>query len=180
MGERRSADWVSFVSTLASVAVTVFSIMFLSLQVRAAVWRGRRLLHASAVGALVEVLVPVVASLIVAMGGHRWHWAAWVAGGLGLVMVALHSGIYARELGRARGLPRSLAGASPHILRFEHDQAKVSTKDFTSSRLWADRYEAYVQALHRWAAQLPGDPPMDADRLEWILYRHNGKPLDSV
>jgi hypothetical protein len=66
------------------------------------------------------------------------------------------------------------------VLATLNNTLKVSTKDFTSSRLWAYRYEAYVQALHRWAAQLPGDPPVDADRLEWILYRHNGKPLDSA
>jgi hypothetical protein len=119
-----SADWVSFFSTLASVAVTVFSIMFLSLQVRSAVWRGRRLLHVAAIAALVEVFVPMVASLIVAMGGHRWHWAAWVAGGLGLVMVVLHWGFYARErLRAARGLPLSSAGAPPHVSEFEHHQA---------------------------------------------------------
>lgn len=35
------------------------------------------------------------------------------------------------------------------------------------------RYIAYLTALHRWAEQLP--QPMTADRLEWIMFDHNGK-----
>lgn len=63
-------DWDNFFTTTAQVAVTAFSIMFLSMQVRSAVWRGRPLLSVAAVAALVELFVPLVASLITTMASH--------------------------------------------------------------------------------------------------------------
>jgi hypothetical protein len=50
---------------------------------------------------------------------------------------------------------------------------KVSTIRLADSHRRKHRYRAYVQALHLWAKELS----VPAERLEWILFRHNGKPL---
>jgi hypothetical protein len=93
--ERRvSQDWQDFFTTLAQVAVTAFSVMFLAMQVRASVWRGSRLLGVAAYSSLIELFVPLLAALVTLMGGHPWRIAAWLAGGLGLAMVVLHWLIY--------------------------------------------------------------------------------------
>jgi hypothetical protein len=48
----------------------------------------------------------------------------------------------------------------------------VSTRELTVETRRAARYAAYVGAMHLWAAELR----VPADRLEWILFRHNGDP----
>lgn len=98
-----SSDWNTFFTTTAQVAVTAFSIMFLSMQVKSAVWRGRLLLSVAAVAALVELFVPLLASLVAAMGEHPWRVAALLAGGLGLVMVVVHWVVY--FLARRKTMP---------------------------------------------------------------------------
>lgn len=51
----------------------------------------------------------------------------------------------------------------------------VSTIDLAGSRLRRRRYWAYVAAMHDWAALLhTAGQDVDADRLEWILFTHNG------
>jgi hypothetical protein len=50
----------------------------------------------------------------------------------------------------------------------------VQASAFTASRRWADRYPAYVHAIHAWSRAL-GD--CSAERLEWILFAHGGRPL---
>jgi hypothetical protein len=92
-----SPDWNSFFTTTAQVAVTAFSIMFLSMQVKSTVWRGSPLLNVAAVAALVELFVPLLASLVTAMASHPWKVAGLLAGGLGLAMVAGHWVIYSIE-----------------------------------------------------------------------------------
>lgn len=114
-----SDDWQTFYATLAPVAVTAFSVMFLSLQVKSQVWRGRILLHVSAVAALAELFVVLVAALIISMAGRPWEWAAWIAGGGGLVVVIVHWWFYLRELMRERR-------GGPPILKFERTQARVA------------------------------------------------------
>ena len=96
-----SDDWQTFYATLAPVAVTAFSVMFLSLQVKSQVWRGRILLHVSAVAALAELFVVLVAALIISMAGRPWEWAAWIAGGGGLVVVIVREDLlgHEREIG---------------------------------------------------------------------------------
>jgi hypothetical protein len=47
---------------------------------------------------------------------------------------------------------------------------EVSTIQLADSHRRKHRYRAYVQALHRWAEELS----VPAERLEWILFRHNG------
>lgn len=47
------------------------------------------------------------------------------------------------------------------------------TVDLAGSHLRARRYRAYVEAIHQWSAELG----VEAGYLEWVLFRHNGKPL---
>lgn len=45
-------------------------------------------------------------------------------------------------------------------------------------RRWAVRCVAYVEHLHGWASELTATGcPVDGERLEWIMFEHNGKPL---
>jgi hypothetical protein len=42
----------------------------------------------------------------------------------------------------------------------------------------SSRYRAYVDHLHAWAADPAAEATtvgVDAERLEWVLFRHNGK-----
>jgi len=48
----------------------------------------------------------------------------------------------------------------------------ITTRDLAGSRRWAQRYVAYVEALHAWAAD--DYHGSTADRLEWIMFCHNG------
>jgi hypothetical protein len=51
----------------------------------------------------------------------------------------------------------------------------VSTIDLADSRLRRRRYWAYVAAMHDWAALLhTAGQDIDAERLEWNLFAHNG------
>jgi hypothetical protein len=91
-----SQDWLNFFSTLAQVAVTVFSIMFLAMQVRSSAWRKDWLFRVVAYGSLVELFVPLLAAMVTLMGGHPWRVAAALAGGLGLGMVVVHWAVYCK------------------------------------------------------------------------------------
>lgn len=51
----------------------------------------------------------------------------------------------------------------------------ITTRELSDSRRWADRYESYVQAMHWWASELSGTD-LSPQRLEWILFLHNGDP----
>lgn len=57
-----------------------------------------------------------------------------------------------------------------------NETLNVSTKSLAGSRRRADRYVAYVAALHAWARQV-GIPGATGERLEWILFRHRGHEL---
>ena len=59
------------------------------------------------------------------------------------------------------------------VLSTLNDTLELSTKDIAGTRLWKKRYQKYVEEIHGWAAALA----IDASRLEWILFRHNGKSL---
>lgn len=51
----------------------------------------------------------------------------------------------------------------------------VTTVQMACSRRVADRYGAYVHKLHTWAESLNAEGrQVSADRLEWVLFRHNG------
>jgi hypothetical protein len=58
-----------------------------------------------------------------------------------------------------------------------NDTLKVTTISMARSRNRASRYAAYVDHLHRWANSLTVEGcAMDAERLEWIFFAHNGRP----
>jgi hypothetical protein len=96
-----SQDWQSFFTTLAQVAVTAFSVMFLVVQVRSEVWHGRTLLKAAAVVALSELVVPMLVALVIDTGGHQWRLAAFIGGGLGSAMLILYWVLYCLARSRA-------------------------------------------------------------------------------
>ncbi|ONI72183.1 hypothetical protein BWI15_19120 [Kribbella sp. ALI-6-A] len=53
-----------------------------------------------------------------------------------------------------------------------------STIELAGGRRRSRRYRAYVQAMHEWAGQLQDrGHDVDAKRLEWILFAHNGRAL---
>jgi hypothetical protein len=56
-----------------------------------------------------------------------------------------------------------------------HKTLDVWLNDLTRERNDPYRYIAYLEALHTWAEKLP--QPATASRLEWIFFKHNGKPL---
>jgi hypothetical protein len=58
-----------------------------------------------------------------------------------------------------------------------NDTLMISTTSLAGSRNKAARYRAYVGALHAWARDLSADGrTVTAERLEWVLFEHNGKP----
>lgn len=53
----------------------------------------------------------------------------------------------------------------------------VTTHDMAGTSRRSRRYAAYVDTMHRWATDLTSDGcAVSADRLEWILFAHAGKP----
>lgn len=87
-------DWIGFFQTMAQVSITVFSLMFVAMQVRHKEWRGTQLRTIAAISALVELFVPMFTSMIILMAGHPWKVAAILGGGLGLVAVGSHWFLY--------------------------------------------------------------------------------------
>lgn len=54
----------------------------------------------------------------------------------------------------------------------------VRLADMTNRRGASARYAAYVQAIHAWADELTDrGRATTADRLEWVLFEHNGRQL---
>jgi hypothetical protein len=56
-----------------------------------------------------------------------------------------------------------------------HTTLDVWLNTLTDVRNHPHRYVAYLVAMHQWAEQFP--QPMSAVQLEWIMFRHNGKPI---
>jgi hypothetical protein len=54
-----------------------------------------------------------------------------------------------------------------------NDTLDVSTETLAGVKSRARRYRAYVEAMRAWSAEFG----LTASELEWILFRHNGKPL---
>lgn len=90
-------DWTNFFQATATVSVTLFSVMFITFQVRSGTWHSSRLKRIAAVAALTELLVPLLTALIALMAGHPWRLAACITGGLGLLTVVAHWTIYVRD-----------------------------------------------------------------------------------
>ncbi|HEY0696460.1 MAG TPA: hypothetical protein VGD43_01465 [Micromonospora sp.] len=77
--------------------------------------------------------------------------------------------------GRAPGRSWQPLILDDKIFRSLNTTLKVSTLDWVSTRDRAMRYAGYVDRLHLWSDQLR-DTGVDcpADRIAWILHRHNG------
>lgn len=59
-----------------------------------------------------------------------------------------------------------------------NDTLQVTTISMAGSHNRSARYAAYVDHLHRWASLLTAEGcATDAERLEWIFFEHNGRPL---
>lgn len=60
------------------------------------------------------------------------------------------------------------------VLRSLNSTLHITTQELAGSRSRARRYQSYVETVHEWAAETG----VDAQRLEWILFAHNGKELE--
>ena len=83
-------DWIAFFAALAGLSATIFSVMFITFQVRSELWKDSRLRRAVATSALGELLVALFVSLISLMAGNPWRAAAMVAGGFGVLVILTH------------------------------------------------------------------------------------------
>jgi hypothetical protein len=56
-----------------------------------------------------------------------------------------------------------------------------TTKMMAGDRRRAARYASYVEHLHRWPTELAQvGCATDAERLEWVMFEHRGKPLPEI
>jgi hypothetical protein len=83
-------DWIAFFAALAGLSATIFSVMFVTFQVRSELWKDSRLRRAVATSALGELLVALFVSLISLMADNPWRAAAMVAGGFGVIVILTH------------------------------------------------------------------------------------------
>jgi hypothetical protein len=90
-------DWLGFFGAVAGVSATLFSVMFITFQVKSDTWNSSRLKQITALAALFELLIPLFMALIALMADHPWRVAAWVSGGLGILVVAIHWFLYVRD-----------------------------------------------------------------------------------
>ncbi len=57
----------------------------------------------------------------------------------------------------------------------------VSTESMAGTRSRKARYRAYVETMHSWSDDLSQSGiDIKAERLEWVLFQHNGKALPTV
>lgn len=82
--------WMNYFTALAGLSATIFSVMFVTFQIRPEFWRYSRLRSAAAASALGELLVALFMSLIGLMAGHPWRVAALISGSFGIVVILAH------------------------------------------------------------------------------------------
>lgn len=64
------------------------------------------------------------------------------------------------------------------VLATLNQTLQISTRTMAGDRRRAARYASYVEHLYGWADELTTtDRLVDGERLEWIMFEHNGKPL---
>jgi len=81
--------------------------------------------------------------------------------------------------GRVDGRPWQPLILDDRVFATLNKTLDTSTRDMAGSSNRARRYRAYVEHMHAWAAELATETPtadVEAERLEWVLFRHNGKP----
>lgn len=102
-------DWITFFGALAGLSATIFSVMFVTFQVRSELWKDSRLRRAVAISALGELLVALLVSLISLMAGNPWRTAAMVAGGFGVMVILAHWYFFILDRAEARPFDRAQA-----------------------------------------------------------------------
>jgi len=102
----RFGTWVVFFSVVAGLAATLFSVMFVTLQVRWRLWARSGLRRAVATSALGELMVPMFLSAISLMAGNPWRIAAWIGGLFGVGVILWHWRSYILEFDRAEPYDR--------------------------------------------------------------------------
>jgi hypothetical protein len=64
------------------------------------------------------------------------------------------------------------------VLATLNQTLQISTRTMAGDRRRAARYASYVEHLHGWADELTTTGHrVDSERLEWIMFEHNGEPL---
>ena len=109
-------EWITFFAALAGLSATIFSVMFVTFQVRPELWKDSRLRQAVATSALGELLVALFVSLISLMAGNPWRVAAMAAGAFGVMVILMHWYIFILDHAAAR--------------HFDHIQAKTAWFSF--------------------------------------------------
>ena len=85
-----TSEWQDFFGLLSQVSVTAFAVLLATLQLARRRWMGSKLKEVSAVLALLELLVVLLASLVASMPGGYWRVGYIVMGVVGLIGVAWH------------------------------------------------------------------------------------------
>ncbi|WP_237082874.1 hypothetical protein [Mycobacteroides abscessus] len=62
------------------------------------------------------------------------------------------------------------------VRRTLHDTLDAWLNQLTDVHRNPERYIAYLTAMHQWAAEIP--QPITATQLEWIMFTHNGQPIE--
>jgi hypothetical protein len=92
-----SWEWEPFFSSMAQVTATAFAVLLATLQLSARQWTRSKLKRAAALLALLELLVPLLASLVALMPGDPWRIGYSAMGGAGLCGLAWHAAVYRRH-----------------------------------------------------------------------------------
>ena len=91
---------------MAGLAATLFSVMFVALQVRWRLWVRSGLRRAVATSALGELMIPLFVSAIALMADNPWRIAAWIGGLFGIGVILWHWRSYILEFDRAEQYDR--------------------------------------------------------------------------
>ncbi|WP_146228142.1 8-oxoguanine DNA glycosylase OGG fold protein [Micromonospora sp. S4605] len=80
--------------------------------------------------------------------------------------------------GRTKERPRQPLILDDRVLRTLNRTLRISTVELANTRLRSRRYQAYVEHLYLWTHSLrEAGIECSAERLEWILFSHNGADL---
>ncbi|QGN49835.1 hypothetical protein GKC29_25430 [Micromonospora sp. WMMC415] len=65
------------------------------------------------------------------------------------------------------------------VLATLNNSLGISLKLLAKDRRWSRRYASYVRCMHAWSAELNQmDLDCPAERLEWIMFHHKGRPVN--
>jgi hypothetical protein len=89
--------WEPFFSAIAQVAVTAFAVLLATLQLRATTWKHSTLKRATAVLVLIDLFIPLVASIVALMPGNPWRVGYLVMGAVGICGLVWHVRTYLKH-----------------------------------------------------------------------------------